>query len=220
MASTVAQRTIQSAKRGRVRADITRTRHIQLHNVPKTAQPGDIWRLCTRAKLENVESGNAWVTLTNASFSDSTLKKFHEGHYIGASEISASMNARKDAEFLRRGRGEKGREDAANRGVLGSGPSARISGGEKNVCLSGLPDYTTVDVVKRILKSFKFTSSGEKEVVKLEQATRQYTNSTGRFLVRLASSSEAHRLVRKLHETDFNEINKNRQWRIKAHIVY
>lgn len=114
-------------------------------------------------------TGDAWITLTDASFSDATLKKFHEGYYIGANEIAAKMDARKNTEFLTRARGGKGREDAANRGVLGSGPSARISGGEKNVCLSGLPENTTADNVKRILKSFKLTSTGEQEVVKLEQ---------------------------------------------------
>ncbi|KAI0811025.1 hypothetical protein BC629DRAFT_1023191 [Irpex lacteus] len=165
-------------------------------------------------------TGNAWVTLTSPSFSDSTLKKFREGHYVGANVVKASMDAYKDDEFLTRSRGEKGRADAANRGVLGSGPSARLSGGEKNVCLSGLPEYASVEVVRRVLKSFKLTSNGEDEVVKLEPITGHGTNATARFLVRLASSSEAHRLVRKLHETDFNETNKNRTWRLRAHIVY
>lgn len=113
-------------------------------------------------------TGNAWVTLTSPSFSDSTLKKFREGHYVGANVVRATMDAYKDDEFLTRSRGEKGRADAANRGVLGSGPSARLSGGEKNVCLSGLPEYASVEVVRRVLKSFKLTSNGEDEVVKLE----------------------------------------------------
>ncbi|KAI0690573.1 hypothetical protein BC835DRAFT_171861 [Cytidiella melzeri] len=231
MAHLLKQRAIQVTKSGTPKSDLSYTRHIQLHNVPKSALPADIWRLCSRAKLENVETvdidyqylrptGRAWLTLTDPSYTERTMRKFHDGIYIGASRLQPSKDARQSAEFLTRARGERGRMQAAGRGALGSGPSARVSGNEKNVALSGFPEYTQVEWVKDFLKSFKLSNTVGKEVLKMPMLTKESFNSCTRFLIRLASSSEAHRLVRKLHETDHEEASKDRKWRIKAHIIY
>jgi len=205
------------------------TRRIQLQGVPKSALPTDIWRLCARANIENVETvdidynrfeptGNAWLTLTNSRFIPSTVKKFHEGIYIGAARISA--NAHNGSSLLVRMRGFKGRAQAAERGVLsGNGPSAGLSAGSMNVTLSGFPNWVSVAYVKQFLKSYRLagTTDGQKEVVKLDAVTKE---SSARFLIRLVSSSEAHRLVRKVHELDWEWNKGDSKARLKAHIVY
>ncbi|KAI0341584.1 hypothetical protein BDW22DRAFT_251332 [Trametopsis cervina] len=224
-------RTVARAIRAARETDVAR--HVHLRNVPKTVLPNDLWRLCARAEIENVESvdidyenleptGSAWITLTASDFVPNVIRKFHTGIYLGASRVTASSEPLKAARLLSRSRGERGREQAAARGVIGSGPSAGVTGGARNVCLSGFPATMPVEAIKTYLKSFKLagTVPGEKEVLKLEPASKEVFNTSARFLVRLASSSEAHRLVRKLHETDYDEVARERKWRIKAHIVY
>lgn len=71
-----------------------------------------------------------------------------------------------------RGRGDKGRQDAAARGVLdGNGPHAGIGSGGKSVMLWGFPGRTEKLAVKYIVRDFDLArnSEGELKVFKIEQ---------------------------------------------------
>lgn len=99
----------------------------------------------------------------------SVLSKFHEGVYLGAFRLIAKVAPLGEQGFMTRGRGQEGRAEAAERGVVGNGPSGRLSGTSRNVAISGLPEYVTTQDVKEYLKSFKLAGSveGEKEIVKM-----------------------------------------------------
>jgi len=117
-----------------------------------------------------------------------------------------------------RSRGLKGREEASERSIVsGSGSQGGITDVGRSVLLSGLPGKITTEVVRRFLRNYKLMG-GQAEVVKLEQETR--SEMTSRVLVRLSSMSEAFRLVRNLHMTNYEPDIWEDKYTIRAQLIY
>jgi len=118
-----------------------------------------------------------------------------------------------------RSRGVKGREEAMNRGTLdGNGPDAGVRERGKNVVVWGLPGKLTTDQLREYLKNYRLagTGGGREEILKLEPVGRP--TLTSRHYVRTVSASEAHRLVRRLHMSPFDQ--SGRQYVMRARVVY
>ena len=115
-------------------------------------------------------TGTAWLTVTSGGLTSHVVKKFYEGIYLGAFRVAAAADTRSSGNFSNRGRGQEGRREAAERGVVGSGPSGKLpSGGSRSVAISGLPTSLGVQDMRNFLKRFKFAgdTSESKEVIKL-----------------------------------------------------
>ena len=85
-------------------------------------------------------------------------------HRISAFPSSARIEAP-------RVRGNKGRVEAAQRGVIsGDGPNGGINGNTKSVILYGLPGKMTVEALTYFLKSYKLAdpTPDMKEIIKME----------------------------------------------------
>jgi hypothetical protein len=118
---------------------------------------------------------------------------------LGREEITASITVDPQLSTGQRVRGVKGRADALNRGLLGNGPSAGFPSGT-TVTVVGLPGKTTVENFMKLLRGFQLALDGTKSVILVPLAPYIFTLYS-RFVVMLASESEAQRLVRKIHLT-------------------
>ncbi|TDL24812.1 hypothetical protein BD410DRAFT_62505 [Rickenella mellea] len=211
-------------------------KHVQLNNVPRSALPSDLRRLIRQAKLEHVASvqlqyhrfmpdGRAIVTLTHPKF-------FH--HAIDAltnSTISAvRIEPRQKPATLEemtpnRLRGARGRAEAAERGILdGTGPGAGISAKGKEVVMWGLPGRLATSALVSYLQSKKLVredAHGQPayEVLKIGLPPRGAAQGS-KHVVRLPSIADAHRLVRRLHMTYFQQESWGKRYQIQARVVY
>lgn len=117
-------------------------------------------------------TGTALVTLKRPDFLRENLR------LLDNISISGTLLKARPAVFddpsaaFPRGRGAKGREDAAARGVLdGNGPHAGIGNNGKNVMVWGFPGKTEKLAVKYIVRDFDLArnNDGEFKVFKIEQ---------------------------------------------------
>ncbi|KAH9842587.1 uncharacterized protein C8Q71DRAFT_720094 [Rhodofomes roseus] len=206
--------------------------HVRATNVPRTAIPADIKRVCVRHKIENVShvaldywrfspTGQAWLTLTSPTFLPHTVNALN-GAVISGKLLQAAARDPMPQSQLARTRGVKGRLEAAERGIItGSGPDGGRTGQGKGVVIYGLPGKFGAEAVRTYLKEFKLAASedGQKEIVKLEVPPSKATLKS-RFYVRLASVAEAHRLVRRFHMTFFEPNYYQNKYTIRAQVVY
>ncbi|GJE86928.1 RNA recognition motif domain-containing protein [Phanerochaete sordida] len=210
-------------------------KRVAINNVPKTALPADIRRLCIKSGVsENIAkvaidykrfipTGTAIVTLTDSAFIRSAVSSLH-GSIIAGHEVTATSIADDDSEEMLqpRARGVKGRVQAAERGVTtGDGPAGGTKSGGSNVVLYGLPGRMTPEAAWYYLSGFKLAgaTARDKDIIKLPSASEKAT-LTSKFQVRLASSAEAHRLVRKLHETYYEPEIFDMRYRVRARVIY
>ncbi|KAH9926168.1 uncharacterized protein B0H18DRAFT_876600, partial [Fomitopsis serialis] len=206
-------------------------------NVPRSAIPADIKRVCVKHKIiDNISDGNpfavvlnyarfspsgkAWLTLTSPNFSPHTLKALN-GTVLSGKLLEVTA---KDpwSGLEPRARGVKGRLEAAERGVLsGNGPGGGTSSHGRGVAISGFPGKITAEAVQAYLGDFRLASyeGGQKEVVKLGVPQRNIAMKA-RLYVRLASVAEAHRLVRQFHMTFFEPKVYGTKYPLRAHVVY
>lgn len=117
-----------------------------------------------------VPTGTAWVTLTGNEFVRRAAQNLDGAVLAGHTVSAAPAEDGIDSEIRPRTRGARGREEAAERGlVMGDGPSGGITGSGKNVVLYGLPGKMTAEAAGYYLKAFKLAgNSGSKDIVKLE----------------------------------------------------
>ncbi|CCM02401.1 uncharacterized protein FIBRA_04499 [Fibroporia radiculosa] len=208
--------------------------HVLLSNVPRTATPADIRRLCAKHKAVHVSrvaidyhrftpTGRAWLTITSPNFAQNTAKSLNRS-MLGASTIAshpADPSAKTRPPF--RTRGTKGRLEAAERGlVMGMGPDGGVSNQGRNVVIYGMPGKMTPESLREYLKSFKLAGSegGQKEIIKLEVPEVQRVTFISRYFVRTSSISEAHRLVRRVHMTFFQSDIHGTRYPIRAQVLY
>ncbi|KZT67767.1 hypothetical protein DAEQUDRAFT_812632 [Daedalea quercina L-15889] len=205
--------------------------HILLGNVPRTAIPADIKRLCFKHKVDSVShialdyyrftpTGRAWLTLNSSTHMRYTLKSL-KGSVISGKLLDADA-AHDPKNPVNRTRGVKGRLEAAERGlVTGSGPDGASTSHGRGVVIQGLPGKLTPEGLRSYLKDFKLaaTEGGRKEIVKLDTPNLRLTIKS-RFFVRLASVAEAHRLVRELHMTYFESKFYDNKYSLRAAVVY
>lgn len=205
--------------------------HVLLVDLPRTALPADVRRLCAKQRFDHVSkvaldyyrfspTGRAWVTISDANHTEAAVKVLKNCN-IGGAMIKAHA-AEPVSERPSRTRGPKGRMEAAERGIIpGTGPDTGIPHQGRCVVMYGLPGQLTVETLRAFLKSFKLAGmeNGQKEVIKVE-LDPDNKNPTSRFFVRLASVAEAHRLVRRLHMTHYQPDHYGTRCPIHAHVIY
>lgn len=85
--------------------------------------------------------------------------------FTGSEEITASLTT--DPRFLRqRSRGVKGRADALNRGLLGSGPSAGFPSG-RTVTITGVPGKVTAQNIRLLVEGFQLADNEMNSVLQV-----------------------------------------------------
>ncbi|EJF65917.1 hypothetical protein BD309DRAFT_1075472 [Dichomitus squalens] len=199
---------------------------VTLKGLSRSVLPNDLKRLCGRLRVENVASvavnytrfrpnGSATLAFTRPEFVPAAVKAL-DRHVLGGKIIRAE--ASDEIPQLPRTRGPKGALEAAQRAVYrGDGPNAGITGGGRTVLLYGLPARLTPQIVTDNLRNFKFAGSekGVPAVLKIVYAQ----SSMSRFLIRLASVSEAYRFVRSLHMQKWRPDLYNDQFIVRASLV-
>lgn len=177
----------------------TARKSIILSNLPKTALPADIRRLCAKFRAENIRkgacprgfwfivtlspilveidyrrlapTGSAHIHLSDSAFLRNSVSAL-QGAMLAAHEVKAAP-ASPDEDDPRplRIRGAQGRLEAAERGQLGDGPGGGVTGHGSSVVLYGLPGKMSTDAVWHYLSGYKLGGSTKqgKDIVKLEQ---------------------------------------------------
>ncbi|EPQ58761.1 hypothetical protein GLOTRDRAFT_104100 [Gloeophyllum trabeum ATCC 11539] len=204
--------------------------HVQLRGLPKTALPSDVLRLIARNRVENVTgvaidyngfkpTGRAYVKIASPDLVQTALERL-DSSTMAAMTVRAVSTPGVD--LARRSRGAKGVEEAAERGVIsGNGPSGGLPPSQSgmNVVVFGLPSKMELEKVKAYFDGFEFASMtrGDKEVIHVAQHEKV---PSSRYLVRLASVSEAHRFVRHVHMTYFDQEAWGGRYLMKAKVIY
>ncbi|KAH9005072.1 hypothetical protein EDB86DRAFT_2881397 [Lactarius hatsudake] len=198
--------------------------HVQLTGLPRTTTPADITRLLGRNKIHNITkvaleyqrfepTGNAVLTLSQSSSLPKVMGALKQLRFFGHTMTPRTVP--RPTEIRMRSRGLKGREEASERNVVtGNGYQGGITDGGRSVLLSGLPGRISADSVRRFLRNYKLMG-GEAEVVKLE-----IKELTSRVLVRLSSPSEAFRLVRNIHMTNYKPDTWEDKYTIRAQPIH
>lgn len=110
-------------------------------------------------------SGQALLTLAAPDFTRDALRLAKKITFMGCEEIYASATT--DTQFSwERLRGTKGRADALNRGLLGSGPSAGFPAG-RTVSLVGIPGRVTVQSFRPLVEGFQLADDEENSVLQV-----------------------------------------------------
>ncbi|KAJ7489841.1 hypothetical protein B0H11DRAFT_1859835 [Mycena galericulata] len=192
---------------------LKRAKQIQLSNVPQTATPADLRRLITRAQVQGVEhaaiyyrrfeaSGRAYLQLTHPDFLLPNLDALEKVTISGVHVVAEPIN----------------RAPATERELLnGNGLSSELDSNGKNVVVWGLPKTAGPELLDQLMQDFSFPP-GEPYIFKTPIPTG-FTLAS-RFLVRLASVSEAHRLVRQLHMTNYRPDVYGAKHPIRARVIY
>ncbi|KAI0647112.1 hypothetical protein C8Q79DRAFT_1009253 [Trametes meyenii] len=204
-------------------------RHIQLLGLPRTALPNDLRRLCGKSKVENVAnaaidyhrfrpSGEGLLSFTRPEYAAAAYKALNNAVVGGK-----TVKARTISNVLKppRARGPQGLLEAGQRGAItGNGPSGGVTGAGRNVVLYGLPGRLPPSTLADNLRDFKLASTeyGREVVVKLEASGK--LTYTSRHLVRMASVSEAYRLVRKLHMQSWRPDIHEDKFTVRAFVVW
>jgi len=195
----------------RAAAKLSLASHILLKGLPKTATSGDLRRAVSLAGIQGITdvsliyqrfapTGQAVLTMAVPDFAQDALRAAKKITFTGREEIGASLTT--DPRFLRhRSRGAQGRADALNRGLLGSGPSAGFPGG-KTVTITGVPGRVTVDAFRPLVQGFQLADDEINSVLQAPLPENKFS-LYARFIIVLASASEAQRFVRKFHLSPF-----------------
>lgn len=202
-----------------------------LRDLPRTALVSDVRRLLVKHNVENVKSvhrgyrrfqpdGNAFVTFTHPSQTQvavAQLKKAQiSGYNIDVTSAAQLQNT------PQRSRGIKGRQEAADRGIItGTGPDAGVTERGRSVVIWGLPGRWNEEILRGFLEHKGFRLAGNDmnhmNIVKVEPTGR--ASVTSRHYVRMESSAEAHRLVRRLHMGRY-ERRGAKDFILRAQVVY
>jgi len=202
--------------------------HVKLTGFPRTTTPADITRLLGRKNVHNVTkvaleyqrfepTGRAFLTLSQPSVQSKVMVTLRQLRYFGHLLIPRTTSP--PGETRVRSRGLKGREEASERTIVsGNGIQGGITDVGRSVLLSGLPGRMSTDTVRRFLRNYKLMG-GQAEVVKLEPNMKS-SILTSRVLVRLSSASEAFRLVRNVHMTNYEPDTWEDKYTIRAQLIY
>ena len=162
---------------------------IYLTGVPRTALPNDLWRLCGKVGISNVDNGTCCllsepfralksygvclvVSIEYSRFrpTGAAILSFTRPEFVPAAVkaldkalLSGKTLGARPAEVLHdipRGRGVQGALEAAQRGVVhGNGPDAGLTGGGKNVVIWGLPGKMYASSLIEQLRGFKLAGA-------------------------------------------------------------
>jgi len=168
-------------------------------------------------------TGSAYLTLVTSEVLNYNLKKLQ--HTTISSLPITAASSYPPGHVLRRARGERGRMNAAGRGVvLGNGPRAGLLSGGKNVALWGLPGKLANEALKGYLQNFKLagTEGGKREFTRidLQSSITPSFSRVSKHVVRMSTEAEAHRLVRVLHMTYFEPEIHKQKYLVRARVIY
>jgi len=195
--------------------------------LPRTTTPAEISQLLAKNKVHNVTkvtldyhrfqpTGSAFLTISQPSVLPKTLAALENLSFFG--HPLTARTTRPPLEPTMRSRGLKGREEASERAIVsGNGSQGGITDVGRSVLLSGLPGKISTNVVRRYLRDYSLMG-GQAEVVKLESSSKN--PSTSRVLVRLSSASEAFRLLRNLHMTNYEPNVWKNKYIIRAQLIH
>ncbi|KAJ7905356.1 hypothetical protein B0H14DRAFT_2327192, partial [Mycena olivaceomarginata] len=188
---------------------------VQLSNVPPTATPADLRRLIYRSQVQGVEdvsieyrhlspTGRAYVKLTHSDFLQPSLDALESVTISGVHTIAEPSDRPPLAAQLE-----------------GNGLSSELDSNGRYVAVWGLPKAVGPETLDAILGGRFTFPPGEAYIFKMPHPdTNNNFTMAARFLVRLASVSEAHRLVRELHMTYYQpEIHKT-NYPLRARVIY
>ncbi|KAJ6455713.1 hypothetical protein C8R45DRAFT_1111240 [Mycena sanguinolenta] len=190
---------------------------IELSNVPVTATPADLRRLVSRAQVQGVKdvaidyqnltpTGRAYLQLTHTDFLSPCLDVLGKFTISGVHPIAAPSN-----------------RPPISAQLEGNGLSSELDSNGRYVTLWGLPrTLNEYELDSQVLAGRFSFPPGEPYIFKMPppfKTTRSFT-IFGRFLVRLASVSEAHRLVRELHMTYYWPEEHKTKYPIHARVIY
>ncbi|KAF7363324.1 hypothetical protein MSAN_00987800 [Mycena sanguinolenta] len=214
-------RDMASASIRRKARDIPRhLRHatqVQLSNVPSTATPADLRRLVSRAQVQGVEdvaidyqnltpTGRAYLQLTHPDFLLPCLDVLEKFTISGVHPIAEPSNRPQNSAQLE-----------------GNGLSTELDSNGRHVALWGFPRaFNEYQLDTQVLAGRFSFPPGEPYIFKMlprPNITRSFTMFS-RFLVRLSSVSEAHRLVRELHMTYYWPEEHKTKYPIRARVIY
>ncbi|KAJ7685056.1 hypothetical protein DFH06DRAFT_1074108 [Mycena polygramma] len=184
---------------------------IRLSNVPPTATPADLRRLITRAQVSGVEdvsisyfrlkpTGRALLKLTHSDFLLPSLDALQRVSISGLHPVAEPIDYWPTSD-----------------GMEGHKLSSELKCNGKNAVIWGLPKWAGPDKLDKLIQGFSFAPS-KAHILKL--APPEAFTVSSRFMVRLSSVSEAHRLVRKLHMTHFDHETKGTQFPLRARVIY
>jgi len=181
-------------------------RHILVRNVPRTSTSGDLRRALVQADVKGVDSVDLLYThfrptgkaLLTMSLPDYTLPAVRGLEDLNVAGSPVSGEPIYNIWSLRKG-------------LLGDGPSAGLEAGT-TVTMSGFPGKTHLSDVYKWLKDFDV-----KQITAVAIPEKKFSLYS-RFAVQLKSESEAHRLVRKYHMTNFHRLDSAPP--IRAELIY
>ncbi|KZT26263.1 hypothetical protein NEOLEDRAFT_1147322 [Neolentinus lepideus HHB14362 ss-1] len=223
------RRCASTSARNIPRKSDTPTNHVELRGLPTTALPYDIIRLLIRNLVADVQgvaidyqeyrpSGRAFVKFRSPGIVPTAVKR------VNSATISAMPLTATPApwfEFSNRFRGQKGLEEAIERGILkGNGANAGLPSAALgvSVVVSGLPWKLEPDQVRAYFDGFEFSPKAVRTgVAKVMSGTRGHRRQ---YLLLLASPSEAHRFVRHVHMRYFDEETWGTKYILRAKVIY
>lgn len=110
-------------------------------------------------------TGKALLTFSAPDLIPDALRAAKKITFTGCEKINASVTV--EARYLKqRFRGVKGRADALNRGLLGSGPSAGFPPG-KTVTVNGFPGRMTVKSFVPFIQGFQLANDETNSVIQV-----------------------------------------------------
>lgn len=198
----------------------SKQRHIALVGLPHLTSSADIRRAIV-GKLHGVAdveldyyrfrpSGKALITLTRHEFLRDNLRALEKLTLCGIPVKAQAIDFQEGG--LPRSRGSKGRAEASARGAIqGNGPRGNFPNTERNVVIWGLPGKLSTQELEDKLRGFTLarTQKGHATIVKLEPPEDRFTMFS-RFVITMTSVSEARRLVRQLHMTEWPKTGKGK----------
>ncbi|KAJ7098048.1 hypothetical protein B0H15DRAFT_823878 [Mycena belliarum] len=196
-------------------AYLQRATQIELSNLPRTATPADVRRLILRGQVQGVEdasieyrrlepTGRAYLKLTQPEFLLPNLDALEKVTVSGVQPVA-----------------EPSARPAMSDQMNGNGLGSELASDGKCVVIWGLPKAVLPVVVDQtILRGFS-VPPGEDYIFKIPDTLgpKAFT-FTSRFLVRLASVSEAHRLVRTIHMTNHRPERNGARYPLRARVIY
>ncbi|KAJ7470626.1 hypothetical protein FB451DRAFT_345769 [Mycena latifolia] len=220
MASSLRKRVIPES--------LKRATQIELSNLPRTATPADLRRLILRGQVQGVEhasieyhrlepTGRAYLQLTQPEFLLPNLDALEKVSISGVHPVA-----------------EPSDRPAMSDQINGNGLGSELDSNGTCVVIWGLPKSIRPEALDKLFQGFSFPQ-GEPYIFKmprlaalafLRPSSKTSTPSpqlftfTSRFLVRLDSVSEAHRLVRQLHMTSWNPVQHGTKYPMRARVIY
>jgi RNA recognition motif-containing protein len=212
-------------------------RHILLKNVPTTATVSDVRRLVKRAGLNGVSTalilyknfkplGRALLVLHTPEYLVSNLRRLANTSIGGFSITATSADPLKVEPLTARTKDLPGKLVESFRQVgqshsVGDPIHGPTSAASRSVTVSGLPGRLELSAVKHYFRHYDVLGqeTGKHLITKVPIPEREFSLFSS-YLIHLSSPSEAHRLVRNIHQTYFLPTYNGNKFKLQARILH